>query len=59
MVVGGTILTLLIAGTAYSLGVMVERDRQEKRIKRYYIRRCRLTAREVKHGFFKDSEPEV
>lgn len=59
MIVSGTVLTLLIACTAYRLGVLIERQRQEACNEKKYRRRCRLTAKECREGFFSKYEPNA
>lgn len=57
--VTGTLAVFGIAGISFWLGIQLERSRQEKEKKRYYIRRCRLASKEVKHGFFSKTEPNI
>ena len=57
--IAGTLAIFGIAGISFWLGIQLERGRQEKEKRRYYIRRCRLASKEVKHGFFSKAEPNI
>ena len=55
----GTIAIFGIAGISFWLGIQLERSRHEKHERKKYIRRCRLANKEIKHGFFSDTEPNI
>ena len=58
-VVVGTISIFGIAGISFWLGIQFEQNRQSKRERKNYLRRCRLADKEVKYGFFSDTEPNI